>query len=257
MNYTRGYLVWNMEKLAKIPSQILNVTPGNPEPDGPGTVQIVNPTRSTLGTHRTLTFTFANGFSGFGAGLPGSALPITLVDFTGKVRNNNAILDWKTSSEQNSRGFDVERSYDGVTFSKIGFVAAAGNSNAERSYRFTDEDIAQDNNYYRLKMVDLDNRFVHSKSIVLNYEPTGKSVVRVLSNPVQSNLDIEFANVPNSDVTVRLVDLNGRILKSWQKPQLAQRRIRFNLSGTQIAKGVYMVNITLNGKNYTQRILKD
>jgi trimeric autotransporter adhesin len=243
--------------LVKVPSQISNVTPANPHPDGAGTTQVVVPTRGTFGVHSTITHTFTNGFSGFGAGVPGGALPVTLLDFKGQVRNSSAVLDWKTSSEHNSKGFEVERSYDGTNFTRIGFIAAAGNSNAERNYQFTDKDIAQDNNYYRLKMVDLDNRFVHSKSIVLNYEPTGKSVVRVLTNPVQSNLDIEFANIPNSDVTVRLVDLNGRVLKSWQKPQVAQRRIRFNLSGTQMAKGVYMVNITLNGKNYTERILKD
>lgn len=248
---------FNAIQLIKIPSQILNVTPANPQPDGPGTVQIVIPTTGTLGVHSTLTHTFTNGFSGFGAGLPGGALPIILLDFKGQVRNSSAVLDWKTSSEQNSRGFEVERSYDGTNFTKIGFVAAAGNSNSERSYQYTDKDIAQDNNYYRLKMVDLDGKFVHSKSIVLRYEPTGRSVVRVLSNPVQTNLDIEFANIPNSDVMVRLVDINGRVLKTWQKPQVAQRRIRFNLSGTQMAKGVYMVNITLNGKNYTERILKE
>jgi hypothetical protein len=243
--------------LVKIPGQISNVTPGNPEPDGPGTVQVVTPARGTFGSNSTLTYTFTNGFSGFGAGLPAGPLPVRLTEFTGRMQNNSAILDWKTASEQNSKSFEVERSYDGVTFTKIGTVAAAGHSNTVRTYQFADRDIAQETNFYRLKQIDLDGQFVHSKTILLRYEPTGKAVVRILRNPVQNNLDIEFASIPNGKVEVRVVDLNGRTLVSYQNPNVNQRRIRIALEGKLAAQGVYVVNILMNGQHYSQRILKE
>ena len=62
---------WSNIQLIKLPSQISNVTPGNPEPDGTGTVTVVTPTLGTIGTNNTITYTFSNGFSGFGAGVPG------------------------------------------------------------------------------------------------------------------------------------------------------------------------------------------
>ncbi|MGO8056237.1 hypothetical protein, partial [Rhizobium leguminosarum] len=73
--------------LVKAAGQISNVTPGNP--GGAGTVEIVTPIRSTLGTNSTLTFSFNNGFSGFGAGVAGLSVPVTLLDFTGRLRNNS------------------------------------------------------------------------------------------------------------------------------------------------------------------------
>ena len=79
------------------------------------------------------------------------------MDFKGQLKGNSVVLDWSTSFELKSRGFDIERSYDGSNFVKAGFVAAAGNSNIKRMYSFTDPDIAQEFNYYRLKQIDADN----------------------------------------------------------------------------------------------------
>ena len=122
---------WANIQLIKLPGQISNVTPATPEPDGAGTVQVVTPTLGTLGTAYTLSYTFSNGFSGFGAGIPGASgtLPIELLSFTGKLQGENVKLNWSTSFEQNSKGFEIEKSLDGINFRKIGFVAGAGNSN--------------------------------------------------------------------------------------------------------------------------------
>ncbi|HET9278463.1 MAG TPA: hypothetical protein VFN95_09745, partial [Flavitalea sp.] len=117
--------LWTNIQLIKLPGQISNVTPATPEPDGAGTVQVVTPTLGTLGTHYSLSYTFSNGFSGFGAGIPGSGgtLPIELLSFTGKLQSENVKLNWSTSFEQNSKGFEIEKSLDGINFRKIAFVA--------------------------------------------------------------------------------------------------------------------------------------
>ena len=168
---------WANIQLIKLPSQISNVTPATPEPDGPGTVQVVTPTLGTLGTNYSLSYTFSNGFSGFGAGIPGAlgTLPIKLLSFTGKLQNENVKLNWSTSFEQNSKGFEIEKSLDGINFRKIGFVAGAGNSNATRSYSFTDPQRAVEFNYYRLKLVDIDNKFDYSDVVLVknDFRQTG------------------------------------------------------------------------------------
>lgn len=248
---------FNAIQMVKVPSQISNVTPATPEPDGPASVQVVDPVRGSFGSNATLTFTFLNGFSGFGAGIPGSALPVTLLGFEGKMVNNTAQLAWKTATEQNSMGFEIEKSNDGVTFHKIGYVAAAGNSTDTRSYQFTDENITHADNYYRLKLLDINGSATYSKVLLLKYFTQPLTKVKLLRNPVQDYLDMEFDGLPNGAVGIKLVDPNGRILGTWNNPQVLQTRMRVNIGGLHLAKGAYIMQVQVNGKNFTERILKE
>lgn len=97
-----------------------------------------------------------------------NVLPIELGDFRGFSKNKTTILNWETFSENNNRGFDIERSVDAIQFEKIGFVASKGNSVKSQLYQFIDNSPKQDNNYYRLKQIDIDGKFTYSKSIAIN-----------------------------------------------------------------------------------------
>ena len=70
------------------------------------------------------------GFSKFFLVDPNVVLPVTLVTFSGTLTNNDILLSWKTSSEQGSKYFDVEKSTDGTNFRVLAQVAAAGNSSS-------------------------------------------------------------------------------------------------------------------------------
>ena len=95
-------------------------------------------------------------FSQFIVSSTTSPLPITLLEFTAKrISNEDVRLDWKTATEINNLGFEIESSRDGVNFEKIAFVDGAGNSVDIRSYDYThrNTEVA----YYRLKQIDTDS----------------------------------------------------------------------------------------------------
>lgn len=240
-------------QLVKTQGQISLVTPSNPT--AAGTVTIVTPTISSLGTNTGLTYNFTNGFSGFGAGVPSLiVLPITLSQFTGRLQNNDAVLSWSTSSEQNSAGFEIDRSYDGQHFSKIGYVPAAGNSNTQQDYTFTDPSLTADSNYYQLKEISLDNHATYSK-IVLVRDPHATPGFTVLPNPFTTSLDIVFGHVPTAPVQVRLLDITGRQL--WQQAgvQSEGSRLHLGISGTTLARGIYLLEVHSATGVETQRLL--
>jgi len=247
---------WANIQLVKLPSQISNVTPATPEPDGIGTVQIVTPTLGTLGTAYTITYTFSNGFSGFGAGIPGAqgTLPIELLSFTGKLQGENSKLDWTTVSEYNSKGFEIEKSYDGVNFKKIGFVASAGNSNVVRNYTFTDPQRAIEYNYYRLKLVDIDNTFDYS-DVVLVKNAFGKQSVYLAGNPFTNKINIQFAKTPNSKVSVKVYDMKGSKIYEKIYSNFTQTSFQINL-GDQLSKGIYSVKVETGGTTYNLKAIK-
>jgi hypothetical protein len=55
-----------------------------------------------------------------------SALPVSLISFTGQNQGRNNLLEWKTADEQNNAGFEIEKSADAKAFEKIGSVDGGG-----------------------------------------------------------------------------------------------------------------------------------
>ena len=67
-------------------------------------------------------------------------------------------LKWRTDSETNNRGFDIQRSYDGQLWKSIGFANGGGTTQHTRNYNYIDypnPGII----YYRLRQVDWDGQF--------------------------------------------------------------------------------------------------
>ncbi len=52
----------------------------------------------------------------------GTVLPVTLTSFNAHAENDKVLLQWVTASEQNNRGFAIERSADSKDWIKISFV---------------------------------------------------------------------------------------------------------------------------------------
>jgi hypothetical protein len=237
----------------KVPSQIKNVTVATPAPDGAGSVQIVTPVRGTLGTKYTLSFTFSNGFSGFGFGIPVLPLPVTLIEFTGKLQDDHGYLEWSTSTEQNSDHFDVQKSFDGINYSSIGTVKAAGNSNSKLSYHFKDAEYAMDNNYYRLNLVDKDGRNSLSNIVQIRNFKNSQGMF-VLNNPFKNSLNIRFEKVPVGKIRLSLTDLSGKLMYAADVNNSLQQ-LRWDLP-KEFASGVYILSANIAGRQYTAKILK-
>ena len=77
-----------------------------------------------------------------------SPLPVELAFFTAKLNGSNVELRWRTETEVNNYGFDIERTKDNSDWLMIGFVEGHGNSNSPKQYSFIDSDIDLSGNYY-------------------------------------------------------------------------------------------------------------
>lgn len=242
---------WNNIQLIKVPSAIRNVTPQNAQPDGPGTVQIVTPVRGTFGAAHTLTYTFDNGFSGFGAGIPGRIN--TILTLTGRLDGNRIVLDWTTSAEMASTVFEVEKSYDGVNFRRLGTVNAAGTKFSPSSYTFNDPEVVQ-MNYYRIRMLHSDGYLLVSDMILVRNDNIQQQLY-VLTNPFGGDIRVRFSRVPTGPVTFSLYDAAGKLIK--RTSAAGGTTVLYALSGQNaLAKGIYMLDAYVDGKHYPVRLMK-
>ncbi len=73
-----------------------------------------------------------------------------------------AVLEWTTLSESSSKSFSIERSTDGINFSVIGNVAAAGNSSTTQNYQFADDSPVRGNNFYRISAQGINGSIYYS-----------------------------------------------------------------------------------------------
>jgi Secretion system C-terminal sorting domain len=144
-------------------------------------------------------------------------LPVDMKSFTAARTQSNVLLKWETSTEQNSKGFAVERNIKG-TWEQIGFVlsqAPGGNSSAVLAYQFVDFNNAKGVSQYRIKQVDLDNKAKFSEiRSVRGDGQLGKTIV--YPNPTADgkvNIVFEDKNVTR-DIAVS--DMSGRIIKQMK-----------------------------------------
>ncbi|MBS1564213.1 MAG: Ig-like domain-containing protein, partial [Bacteroidetes bacterium] len=136
-----------------------------------------------------------------------AALPVKLLSFTATKQSDAVKLDWATSQETNSKSFEVERSNGILSFAQIGKVEAKGFSDVKTSYSFVDKQPYTGLNLYRLKQVDLDNKYEYSPVVKITF--SRQVGIRVTPNPASTYVNISLDNSAEQ-LTIQLVDLNGR-----------------------------------------------
>ncbi|SDD48534.1 hypothetical protein SAMN04487996_101134 [Dyadobacter soli] len=183
-----------------------------------------------------------SGFSGFFiSGQSEAALPVTLVSFQAKKRENEAYLQWQTTSEVNSDRFEIERSADGKNWQYLGQVASKGGVSTHTDYSYTDALPITGTNLYRLKMVDraadgIDGSIAYSRVAALEFDAER---VAIYPNPAVGVSEVGLRGLKTEDIReIRLLDQTGR---SLGQPVLRQGN--FNIGN--IGAGSYTVEVQM------------
>lgn len=180
------------------------------------------------------------------------SLPLTFLDFSGVISNEDALLSWKTANETNTFSFDVERSTNGRDFIKIGTIAAT-NLPGEHTYNFTDAGVfltADKVVYYQVRQKEADGRFTNSKIISLKKK---KELITVLPNPADDKITIDMGNDTRwIGQTVAVIDLQGRKVLS-----MSVTSTKTTIDISRLQAGVYFLEVKKdNGEAIKQRFIK-
>ena len=166
-------------------------------------------------------------------------------------------LDWETASEINNQYFQVERSPDLINIQPIGLpVAARGSANQGSHYLQWDSQPLPETSFYRVKTIDNNGELSYSEWKEVYFEDLGNIFLTVYPNPVQQHLTANIQSTTLSRLSIKLVDLQGRLL--WSK-QLGitpgETSILINME--QYAEGLYFIEMYAeNGIRKTVRVLK-
>jgi hypothetical protein len=184
----------------------------------------------------------------------GSALPVTLTNFSAEPKSKAVLVSWVTASEFNSQHFVVERSSNGRTFTGINTTLSRGNNNTTIQYQFLDESPLNGISYYRLKQVDKDGKSAHSKVVAVNFAED-KNIMSVYPNPVTDRVQLT-SSLSTSVVTLSLIGTEGVILMQ-AKGSISEVNRQLNLKLPSLSKGVYTLKVvTNNNENQVIRLVK-
>ena len=202
---------------------------------------VVEAVANSYGSDWAYTASFSSGFSGFGlANVPsGAILPLDLMKFDAQKRTSTVLLHWLTENEINTSHFEVERSKNGEVFEKIGEVKADGL--IKNNYQLTDFNPLEGINYYRLKMIDLDQTTTYSQIVAIEFEPDFSVLVR--PNPIISNeINLIINSIADGELQLNLRDTRGLNIKSenfWIEEGISENILQLD----NLPKGIYFLSI--------------
>lgn len=194
--------------------------------------------------------TVANSPAVANFGLGNTATPVTLMGFEVHKKANTALLAWATATEEQNRGFNVERSGDGRTWSNIGFVTSLsenGKSTLKLEYDYTDNNPLNGRNYYRLKQVDHNGSYAYSDVRMLTFDKG--TTIDIYPNPATSAINLSGLS---GNEHIYLFDVSGRVVKHL-KADNAMVQIPLN----NLDEGMYQVKIVdQEGSTSAHKIMK-
>ena len=187
-----------------------------------------------------------------------SPLPVELTSFTASASNDKIHLNWRTASEVNNYGFDIERASSSTSpgqdsWKKIGFIKGHGNSNSVKEYYYTDKNISTLGKYfYRLKEINTDGSFKYSKVVDVNFSlPSRFTLSQNYPNPFNPVTNIRFEFDKNSKARLTVYDVLGnRVAGLFNGNAEAGKMYKIKFDGSTLSSGVYYYKLT--GGNETE-----
>lgn len=180
-----------------------------------------------------------------------AAAPVELIHFSAIARDKSAILSWATASEQNNKGFEIERSIDGRNWVNIGFIAGKETTSIQQHYQFTDVEPASGANYYRLKQVDFNGQFDYTSIVLVQFVKENISA-SIFPNPVKEQLTLSISSSQVSTAQVSIFDHTGRRVSSFNIDTEKGANTKI-IDTALLPEGIYFLQIN-NGTEQTELI---
>ena len=182
------------------------------------------------------------------------SLPVALASFTASVVNDNVLLQWRTLSEIENSGFEVQRSQSIPThFTPLpnSFTPGFGTTSEPHDYSYTDSTVFPSLWYYRLRQISQDGSWNLLGPISIdvltgveeNPLPTEYALSQNYPNPFNPTTTISFTLPVEARVTLELFDMLGRSVGKVLDVTMQQGYHSVGVDASALASGVYMYRL--------------
>ena len=184
-------------------------------------------------------------------------LPVELSSFAAKMYDQDKVkLNWKTQTEVNNYGFDVERQTINGQWEKVGFVNGNGNSNSPKEYSYIDNNLVGGSKFlYRLKQVDNDGQFTYSDAVEVEVVPNEYNMLQNYPNPFNPSTTIKFSLPKATQLKINLYNMLGELVETIADGAYEAGYYTVSFNASNLPSGVYIYRIESNDYVKTMKMM--
>ncbi len=177
--------------------------------------------------------------------LPPGTIPVELTSFTASVTPSlEVVLNWKTATETNNRGFEIERKSANNSFRTIGFVQGNGTTSEEKNYSYVDKNLKPGTYVYRLKQIDFNGKFEYSQEIETNVSaPLSFKLDQNYPNPFNPSTKISFSVPKTGNVSLKVYNVLGQEVSTLINGVVEAGNHSVDFNAAQFNSGIYFYKI--------------
>ncbi|MEO6314229.1 MAG: T9SS type A sorting domain-containing protein [Chitinophagaceae bacterium] len=182
-------------------------------------------------------------------------LALNFLNVTGVLINQSVKLDWTVTCDRTIDHFDIERSTDGINFSKITEVAGVYGPSNTKSFTVMDHQVSSLSGawYYRIRAIAKNTPGKLSAVVVIRSHPKNK--ITVTPNPATAYVVVTIKLAKASQAEIRILDASGKTVLSKQR-LLSTGINSFRIDDiARFADGLYTIQIIDGQDVFNERIV--
>jgi hypothetical protein len=154
-------------------------------------------------------------------------------------------LSWTTTAGQPNNYFLVQRSTDGREFKTIDTVRTGSDSANGQYYNAVDAHPVQGDDYYRIAQVSASGQITYSatREVTVPKPPTTVRSFSISPNPAAGMLNVYLEDSVSGAVRIRIIDPEGRTLRTWVFQKLSQSWHQ-SIEVGNLEKGDYFIQVS-------------
>jgi peptidoglycan/xylan/chitin deacetylase (PgdA/CDA1 family) len=165
------------------------------------------------------------------------------VSFNGRQQDGKGILDWAVQSEHLTDYYEVEKVDAQGDFKTLSVVNSTSQSEV-RTFSYTDENLVDGDNFYRLKTIANDGSTQLSELVNIRYAKLdGYSI---FPNPATDEFTIDLTDAIGKNVDIAIVTTFGKVVKEVKMDEVTSKSYLMSLD--DVESGQYFINIKVAGK---------
>jgi Secretion system C-terminal sorting domain len=234
----------------------------------------LSPTTSTQNTSPTLSFTHKAGYPAgyptpwvsnqwalagqfFVPGEMSCVFPAELTTIRAEALQSSILVEWEAASQSNNLGWEVERSTNGRDFADIGWVDGHGTTSTAMLYDKEDRDVLPGVlYYYRLRQTDVNGATNRSEIVTAMLGDLGFVIGNLYPNPSTGQVTVPISVTEATDVRISVVNMLGQeVFGQLNALESGGQFQAVTLDLARLAQGVYQVNLAIQGKVVTQKLV--
>jgi hypothetical protein len=211
------------------------------------------------------TVTQQNGLVKIGSN---SVLPVELLAFSASAIREGVVLQWRTATETNNFGFEIERktverfqlsgNQSSAEWSIIGMLNGYGVSSGPHDYSFTDRSLPAGRYEYKLVQImsDGSKRVSQSIQVETGIAPRELTLNQNYPNPFNPTTTIEFSVPDDGRASLTVFDMLGRPVSTLVEGDFRAGHVQqVVFDASRLASGTYWVRLQFKDSHQAMKML--